>query len=90
MRVLSYQDLSAKGIKYSRQHIHRLVRRGLFPAPFKMSGGDNGSNSWFEHVIDQHIEACAAKQDTSKKTASSVVSGGAEFVSGGEPSGGGL
>jgi predicted DNA-binding transcriptional regulator AlpA len=71
MRVLGYQDLSRKGIKYTRQHIHRLVRKGRFPPPFKMSGGDSGPNSWLEHVIDQHIEACAAKQDiANKKTAS--------------------
>jgi hypothetical protein len=45
MRVLGYPDLSGKGIKYSRQHIHRLVRKGLFPPPFKMSGGDTGPNN---------------------------------------------
>ena len=64
MRVLDYEDLSSKGIKYSRQHIHRLVRLGKFPAPFKLNGGDNGPNHWLEHIIDRHIETCAAKHDT--------------------------
>jgi hypothetical protein len=26
-----------------------------------MSGSDKGPNSWFEDVIDGHIEDCAAK-----------------------------
>jgi prophage regulatory protein len=61
MRVLSYSDLSDKGIKYTRQHIHRLVRQKKFPPPFKLNGSERGQNSWFEHVIDQHLEACERK-----------------------------
>src|SRR6516164_7741968 len=75
MRVLGYRDLAKKGIPYSRQHINRLVKKGKFPAPFKMSGGDKGPNSWFEHIIDRHIESCAAKHDSgsSRGTASSEI-----------------
>ena len=61
MRLLSYQDLADKGISFSRQHISRLVKKKRFPPPFKMSGSDKGPNSWFEDVIDEHIEDCAAK-----------------------------
>jgi prophage regulatory protein len=61
-RVIGYEDFKPKGIKYTRQHINRLVKRGLFPPPFKTSGSDHGPNNWFEHVIDEHLEACAAKR----------------------------
>jgi prophage regulatory protein len=73
MRVLGYRDLARKGIPYSRQHINRLVKKGKFPAPFKLNGGHNGPNSWLEHIIDRHIETCAAKHDngSSKSAASS-------------------
>ena len=76
MRVLGYRDLARKGIPYSRQHINRLVKKGKFPAPFKLSGGDNGPNSWLEHIIDRHIETCAAKHDSgSSKSAASSEQG---------------
>ena len=61
MRLLSYRDLADKGIPFTRQHIDRLVKKKKFPAPFKPNGSDRGQNAWFEHVIDQHLEACAAK-----------------------------
>ena len=60
-RVIGYQDLKSKGLRYSRQHLYRLIRKKRFPPPFKMSGSDKGPNSWFEDVIDGHIEDCAAK-----------------------------
>jgi predicted DNA-binding transcriptional regulator AlpA len=62
MRLLSYQDLADKGISFSRQHISRLVKKKKFPAPFKPNGCERGQNAWFEHVIDQHLEACATKR----------------------------
>jgi prophage regulatory protein len=60
-RVLQFPDLKPKGIKYTRQHIDRLVKKKKFPPPFKMSGSDKGPNNWFEDVIDGHLEACAKK-----------------------------
>jgi hypothetical protein len=35
-RVLTREDLRAKGLKYSRQHLNRRVNAGTFPAPFKL------------------------------------------------------
>jgi predicted DNA-binding transcriptional regulator AlpA len=60
MRVLSYEDLQVKGIRYSRPHIAKLVKARKFPAPFKMNGGEYGPNYWIEDEIDAHIEICAA------------------------------
>jgi hypothetical protein len=37
-RVLTVQDLKAKGICYSRQHIGRRVKANTFPAPFQLPG----------------------------------------------------
>ena len=61
MRLLGYQDLKSKGITFSRQHVHRLVKKKKFPPPFKQNGCERGQNSWFEDVIDQHLEACERK-----------------------------
>ena len=52
-RVLTQPDLKDKGIKWSRQHIHRLVRQGKFPRPFKLG---ERTNAWFEDIIDRHLE----------------------------------
>jgi prophage regulatory protein len=52
-RMLGYEDLRNRGIKYSRQHIHRLIKRDLFPRPVKLGGG---TNAWPENEIDQYIE----------------------------------
>lgn len=53
MKVLGYPDLKAKGIKFSRQHIHKLVRQKKFPKPFKL--GDR-TNVWADYIIDQYLE----------------------------------
>ena len=37
MRVLQYRDLAAMGIRYSREHINRLIKLGQFPASFRLS-----------------------------------------------------
>ena len=59
MRLLIFEDLKTlKGIPFSRQHIHRLVKTGRFPKPFKASGGPFGVNAWDESVIDDHQENC--------------------------------
>ena len=61
-RILFFRDLGPKkGIKYTRQHIDRLVKKKRFPPPFKPNGGEHGENGWFEDIIDDHLEACAAK-----------------------------
>jgi prophage regulatory protein len=55
MRVLSLLELkSVKGIKFSRQHLHRLVKAGKFPAPIKL--GEN-TNGWVEREIDEYLNS---------------------------------
>jgi prophage regulatory protein len=61
MKLLSRQDLrEKKGIHFTRQHLHRLVKDGKFPTPVKV--GEN-TNAWPEPEIDAHIERCIAKRD---------------------------
>ena len=61
-RLIGYRDFKPKGITFTRQHINRLVKQKKFPPPFKPNGSERGQNSWFEDVIDPHIESCAAKK----------------------------
>ncbi len=63
MRMLGYADLRDRGIPYSRQHIHRLVRRGLFPPPAKIGGG---SNAWLESEIDDYLRDRVAERDAKR------------------------
>jgi hypothetical protein len=35
-RLLTQKDLRAKGIKYTRQHLTKLLRKGTFPRPFQL------------------------------------------------------
>jgi prophage regulatory protein len=46
MKMLSLSDLRAKkGIPFSRQHIHRLIRQCKFPPPVKV--GENTNPNFF-------------------------------------------
>ena len=61
MRVLGFEDLKPeKGIKFSRQHIHRLVKAGRFPRPIKVGLAKNG---WVEAELDGWIEARMKERD---------------------------
>jgi len=61
VKILSPQDLkTVKGIRFSRQHLHRLVKRGLFPKPIKLGAATNG---WLESEIDAWIASRAASRE---------------------------
>jgi prophage regulatory protein len=60
--LLSFADLRDRGIKFTRQHIHRLIRKRQFPAPVKLGVGE-GSNAWVESEIDEFIKARIAARD---------------------------
>jgi prophage regulatory protein len=61
MRLLDYDDLAAKGIRYSRCHLWRLIKAGRFPKPVKL--GDGARNAWVEMEIDAFIKARIAERD---------------------------
>jgi prophage regulatory protein len=60
MKMLSLRDLREKGIPFTRQHIHRLIKEGKFPAPAKI--GEN-TNAWPDHEIDAYLKNCIARRD---------------------------
>jgi prophage regulatory protein len=59
MRVISYGDLRAKGVRWTREYLRKLVAANRFPAPIRL--GEN-TIVWSESEIDQWLEACAAKR----------------------------
>ena len=60
-RLLSYDDLRGYGIRYSRQHLRRLVKAGKFPKPFQLNPGPTSPLSWTEGQIEKHLEARIAQ-----------------------------
>jgi prophage regulatory protein len=60
MRLLDLDGLREKGIPFSRQHIHRLIRNKKFPAPVKV--GD-ATNAWVEGEVDRYIKDRIAQRD---------------------------
>jgi prophage regulatory protein len=67
--LLDLEDLRKRGIKFTRQHLHRLVRNEKFPAPVKV--GEN-TNAWVETEIDAYIKARIAKRDSQRRTQSAA------------------
>lgn len=49
VRVLIFDELVERGIRYSRHHLRRKVRDGSFPAPIRL--GDHRI-AWHEEAID--------------------------------------
>jgi prophage regulatory protein len=60
MRMLSNEDLKQRGIRFSRQHLHRLIKKGQFPRPVKIG---SATNAWPEHEIDEWLLARVAARD---------------------------
>jgi prophage regulatory protein len=56
-QFLTFADLKARGIPFTRMHLRRLGRAGKFPRPVNL-----GANTvvWFASEIDAHIERLAA------------------------------
>jgi prophage regulatory protein len=70
MRILDLSDLRDRGIKFSRQHIHRLVAAGKFPGPVKIGAATNG---WVEAEIDAYLANCIAERDAADKKQPAAV-----------------
>ena len=51
-RLLTREDLASKGVKFCNTHLYRLIARGDFPKPFKLS---KRKNFWDEATIDAWI-----------------------------------
>ena len=62
MNIVPFDRLrQQKGIPYSKVHLGRLEKAGLFPKRIQL--GPNGRVAWLEHEIDAWIEARAAARE---------------------------
>jgi prophage regulatory protein len=59
-RLISHDDLKAKGIPYSKVHLWRLEKRNKFPKRVPIGSGRYG---YVEAEIDEYIEACIEARD---------------------------
>lgn len=57
-RVLPYPKLRER-VDYTRQHLMRLEKAGLFPRRVQLGANKVG---WLEHEVDAWIEARAAQR----------------------------
>jgi prophage regulatory protein len=62
-RLLTFADLKARGIPWTRMHIGRLEAAGKFPQHIDLA---ENSIAWFEDEIDDFLEAKAAAREQSK------------------------
>jgi prophage regulatory protein len=62
-RLLTFADLKARGIPWTRVHVGRLEAAGKFPQHIDL--GEN-SIAWFEDEIDDFLEEKAAERDRRK------------------------
>jgi prophage regulatory protein len=61
MTILSYRDLRARGIPYSKVHLRRLWEAGKFPRPFQLT--EKGRLCWSDEQINAHVQARIAARD---------------------------
>ncbi|MGP2492594.1 helix-turn-helix transcriptional regulator [Mesorhizobium sp. PUT5] len=61
MQLLDYAALKARGIRYSRPHLWRLMKAKEFPRPVKLGGG--GRNLWVESEIDAYLQRKIAERN---------------------------
>jgi predicted DNA-binding transcriptional regulator AlpA len=77
-RFMSYQDLVARGIRFSRVHLRRLEKAGAFPMHLKLGAGASTQvmNAW---VADEIIawEAERVRERDAKIKEQAVPAGGA-------------
>jgi prophage regulatory protein len=64
-RLLDSDDLWAGGIRFSRQHLYRLIQAGRFPKPIKLGSG--GRNAWIADEINAWIKARISERDATEQ-----------------------
>ncbi len=60
LRLIRYEDLRSKAITYSKPHLWRLEKAGLFPKRVPLSAG---RYAYVESEIDAYIQAKIAERD---------------------------
>jgi prophage regulatory protein len=64
-RLLSFEDLHERGIRYTRVHLARLEAAGLFPQRVRIGGGNY--IAWLESEIDAYVDGLAATRSTKRR-----------------------
>jgi prophage regulatory protein len=60
MKLIDYEGLRERGIRYSKPHLWRMWTAGQFPRPLKLTPC---KNAWTVGEIDAWIEARVAARD---------------------------
>jgi prophage regulatory protein len=63
MKLLDFDSLAAKGVRFSGTHLFRLINAGRFPKPLKIGK----RNFWVETEIDKYIADRLAERDGAGK-----------------------
>jgi predicted DNA-binding transcriptional regulator AlpA len=75
-KLVSFDDLEPRGIRFSRVHLRRLEARGLFPQHVTIGAGN--FIGWFEHEINTWLDALAAARP--KRAAPKTTTDNAEVT----------
>jgi prophage regulatory protein len=67
--LLSHDDLRALGISYSRQHLHRLIREGRFPAPVALGPEQYARKAWKSEDVACWLAALSYTTDDNEESA---------------------
>ena len=79
MRLLDFPCLkSEKGVCYTREHLARMAKAGLFPRPIALSNKqiawlETEVDDWIAHRIHQRDELLDMRQAMSGRTSNSCV-----------------
>ena len=69
-RLIPYTALKERGIPYSRAHIQRLEKQGLFPQRVYLNTADGGKGTgafaYPEDEIDSYIDGLLAARDAER------------------------
>lgn len=69
-KLLAYEELRARGVPYSEEHLRRLAKAKQFPRPVKLSNAGRGARkAWIESEIDEWISQRIAVRDGAEAAA---------------------
>jgi prophage regulatory protein len=68
-KIVGFNDLAPRGIRFSRVHISRLEKEGKFPKHLNLAPQSIG---WLEEEIDAWIAARAAERSTAQTARNDV------------------
>jgi|SRR6188474_2386169 hypothetical protein len=75
--VVTCDGLPAFGFNISRPHLHRLIRQGRFPKPFKITANRNG---WLASCLRKHRAERIATRDLPRDTSQQSAAGRASVA----------